>query len=188
MSNDSKTGHDWEKGEFEMSDKKIEMRNTGLAYLLWCTSLFGVCGVHRFYTGNYVSGLVWLFTLGFFGFGQFVDLFLIPGMVERKNLKYQLSQSKTYQNNVNPEIILKFSDAKKYTQQEMQPIPEQKSDTYTILKLAKDNPKGISVADCVIATEKPIAEVKTLLNNLYKEGLLHLDNDLETGAIIYRIV
>ena len=32
-----------------------------------------------------MTGLVWLFTCGLFLIGQIVDLFLIPGIVEREN-------------------------------------------------------------------------------------------------------
>jgi len=166
---------------------RIDMRNTGLAYLLWCTWFLGLGGVHRIYSGNYFTGLVWLFTFGFFGVGQFVDLFLIPGMVERKNLKYQLYQRENIQNPITHEVIVNLTESQKYSEAAI-PAVVQKSDIYTILKLAKDNPQGISVADCVIATDKPIAEIKQLLNDLYKEGLLHIDNHEETGTIIYRIV
>ena len=61
------------------------MHTNGMAYLLWCAGLIGFCGLHRFYAGKPVSGLVWLFTAGLLFVGQLVDLFLIPGMVERAN-------------------------------------------------------------------------------------------------------
>ncbi|MEB3278571.1 MAG: NINE protein [Lyngbya sp.] len=163
------------------------MRNTALAYLLWCSCFLGLNGVHRIYSGKYFSGLVWLFTLGFFGVGQVVDLFLIPGMVERKNLRYLLYQRENNQTPITHEVIVNLTEGQKYSEPAV-PAVDKKSDIYTILKLAKDNPQGISVADCVIATDKPIAEIKELLNNLYKEGLLHIDNHEETGTIIYRIV
>ena len=37
----------------------------------------GVAGLHRLYLGRIVSGLIWLFTGGLFGFGTVVDLFLL---------------------------------------------------------------------------------------------------------------
>ncbi|MCY4234831.1 MAG: NINE protein [Cyanobacteria bacterium MAG CAR2_bin_4] len=41
-----------------------EPRSVGTAYLLWVPSLLGVAGLHRFYTGQWGSGLLWLFTGG----------------------------------------------------------------------------------------------------------------------------
>ncbi|MXX09762.1 MAG: NINE protein, partial [Synechococcus sp. SB0667_bin_8] len=38
------------------------MRSVGMAYLLWVPSLFGVAGLHRFYTGRWGTGLLWLLT------------------------------------------------------------------------------------------------------------------------------
>ena len=61
------------------------MRSTPIAYLLWCMCFFGVCGVHRFYAGKWVTGLIWLFTGGLLLIGQIVDLFLIPRMIDDSN-------------------------------------------------------------------------------------------------------
>lgn len=61
------------------------MYSNGVAYLLWLCCCFGLCGLHRFYVGKPVSGLLWLFTIGLLGFGQLFDLLLIPGMIESAN-------------------------------------------------------------------------------------------------------
>jgi TM2 domain-containing membrane protein YozV len=61
------------------------MRSVGLAYGLWALCLVGVAGIHRFYVGKYVTGTIWLLTWGLLGIGLFIDLFLMSGMVERKN-------------------------------------------------------------------------------------------------------
>ncbi len=54
-------------------------------YLFW---LFGFTGAHRFYYGKKWTGLLWFCTLGMFGIGWLVDLFLIPGMEEDADIKY----------------------------------------------------------------------------------------------------
>ncbi|MHA1922194.1 MAG: NINE protein [Candidatus Heimdallarchaeota archaeon] len=39
--------------------------------------VFGIFGVHRFMKKYWKSGLVWLFTLGLFGFGWMIDILWI---------------------------------------------------------------------------------------------------------------
>ena len=52
------------------SDKK-----KGTALLL-CL-LFGLFGAHQFYVGKFGKGLLYLFTVGLFGIGWFIDIFRI---------------------------------------------------------------------------------------------------------------
>jgi TM2 domain-containing membrane protein YozV len=61
------------------------MRSTGTAYLLWFLIFLGFAGIHRFYAGKVLTGLLWLFTGGLFLIGQVIDLLLIPGMIEKAN-------------------------------------------------------------------------------------------------------
>lgn len=56
-----------------------------IGYLLW---LFGFTGSHRFYYGRPVSGTIYFFTLGLFFIGWLVDLFLIPGMDRKADLRF----------------------------------------------------------------------------------------------------
>ena len=64
------------------------MRTTGIAYLLWFCALLGFCGIHRFYAGRYITGIIWLLTGGVFLIGQIIDLFLIPSMIESNNNQF----------------------------------------------------------------------------------------------------
>ncbi len=64
------------------------MKSNIIAYLLWCGCFFGLCGLHRFYTGRVGTGLLWLFTFGLLGLGQFIDLFLIPDQIDSYNHRW----------------------------------------------------------------------------------------------------
>ncbi len=66
------------------------MKSTVVTYLLWLLGGFGVLGLHRFYLGRWVTGLLWLLTGGVFLVGALIDLFLIPGQVQVENLSRQL--------------------------------------------------------------------------------------------------
>ncbi len=58
-------------------------RSVFVAYVLWF--FFGLLGIHRFYCGKAISGLIWMFTGGLFFIGWIIDIFLIPGMVRDAN-------------------------------------------------------------------------------------------------------
>ena len=62
-----------------------------VAYLLWWLVFLGIAGIHRFYAGKWISGLLWLITGGLFLFGQAIDVILIPGMIRETNLRTQLA-------------------------------------------------------------------------------------------------
>jgi hypothetical protein len=66
----------------------LPLKTTGTALLFWFFCLIGLCGLHRFYLGKPVTGLLWLFTFGLLGIGQLIDLFMLSGEVMRYNALY----------------------------------------------------------------------------------------------------
>ena len=56
-----------------------------MGYILW---IFGFTGSHRFYDGKPISGTIYFFTLGLLGIGWLVDLFLIPSIALKADLRF----------------------------------------------------------------------------------------------------
>ncbi|HLO84556.1 MAG TPA: TM2 domain-containing protein [Nostocaceae cyanobacterium] len=180
------------------------MASKGVAYLLWLFCLFGFAGIHRFYCGKVVSGLIWFFTFGLLGFGQLIDLALIPAMVDEKNLKYvALRGGNQTQTNTQTVVVnlggqvsgsvpgqVTVTDASL-----LQPPPvfpplnsTPRNDVVTILKLAQSKGGSISVADAVIETGLPVPEVRSLLESLCTDGVMEVCNHETTGAVAYRLL
>ncbi len=60
-----------------MASANVPTHSIGIGYLMW---VFGFAGMHRFYYGKPISGVIWMLTGGLFLIGWIVDFFLIPGM------------------------------------------------------------------------------------------------------------
>jgi TM2 domain-containing membrane protein YozV len=57
-----------------------------IGYVLW---IFGFTGAHRFYFGYPISGTVYFFTLGLLLIGWLVDVFLIPSLARRADIRFR---------------------------------------------------------------------------------------------------
>jgi hypothetical protein len=144
-----------------------ERRSVAVAYLLWCLSLVGVCGLQRFYNRKPWSGILWLLTFGLCGIGQLVDLFLIPEMVEQANQPLLL------------EAALAAADAAGRLPLERQ-----------LLQLARrSGPGGFTLNDALLELELPSGSdsrsVNAEIERLLHAQLLDVGND-ERGRIVYR--
>ena len=54
--------------------------------IAWILLTFlGVFGIHRFYMGKWITGIIWLLTVGLFGFGLLYDLWTLNGQVSERN-------------------------------------------------------------------------------------------------------
>lgn len=160
-----------------MNQKRQEI-DSGIAYILWAFCFLGVFGVHRFYSGKVLSGLLYLFTFGFFGCGQLIDLLLIPGMTRERNL-YLLYQSTVESANNGPQVTL-------VKKTKVEPVePKEIDPMLTLLKAASAHNNVLSVGQAMIAVELPLEKIEDLLNKAQKQGLASIDNDERTGAVRY---
>lgn len=133
------------------------MRSVGMAYLLWVPSMFGVAGLHRFYTGHWRTGLLWLLTAGLCGVGSVVDLFLIPEHVQLFNRSAGIDGS---------QLQMDLGEG--------------------ILVLARRRGvRGFTFNDAVLELGHSPETIRPELERLMQEDCLHVTNDME-GRIIYR--
>lgn len=163
-----------------------------LSYLLAVACLLGPAGIHRFYLGRPVSGLLYLFTWGLFGIGTLVDLFTLPDMVAAENAKLlgpgqqdvhlHLHGNKSSQSaSINAQLEEMRAAAA---------LPPKSTETDTsssehkILQLAKKSGGSVTIAMVSLDTKLSMADAKQELERLRDEGFCQIDVT-EEGAELY---
>ena len=150
------------------------MKDKTIAYLLWCGCLVGLCGLHRIYNGKYGTGFLWLFTWGLFGFGQIIDLFTIPGMVEDAN---------------NRMLVASMGQAALAAGAAGMPVKRLPRTTeefqVALVHAAEQHGGRLSVAEAVAATGRGFKEVDKQLSEMAIAGYVEADSD-EAGQVFYR--
>ncbi len=141
------------------------------AYILCGLGIFGLCGLHRFYLGKPVSGVVWLLTFGLFGMGQWVDLALIPSIAgERRQTLSPQSED----------------DYRGLLQKAWQQVSQKKVDPMQVLlNVAIANNNQLSLGRAILETGLSADETEALLLEAARRGLAHVGNDPESGAVRY---
>jgi TM2 domain-containing membrane protein YozV len=150
----------------------IQQRSVGVAYLLWLLGFFGINGVHRFYVNKPISGSLWLVTFGWFYIGQFIDLFLIPGMVE----DYNLRQQGLYAQALAAKGLLST------------PPLRGENLMRRIMQLAAERQGVLTVSEAIAAIEANFDDIETAFRELERRGYADSENHWETGVVQYRFL
>jgi TM2 domain-containing membrane protein YozV len=158
---------------------KEEPYSTGISYLLWLSCLFGVCGIHRFYLGKTWTGLLYLLTFGCLGVGQVIDLFKMRDLVLLENTKAKmLGKGK-------PRERLTGDGAPKQLLPARPPMDPREEIRMKLVRAAAVRGGKLNVSQGVMATGKPFKEVEAILDEMAKSGYVGIDNDPDTGVVIY---
>ncbi|MEM7495783.1 MAG: TM2 domain-containing protein [Myxococcota bacterium] len=141
----------------------------GLSYILCAMGLVSpVAGLHRFYLGRPLSGLLYLMTWGFFGIGTLMDLMQMPALVQQSNAVEQLQR----------ELFSSWFPSRQPSST-AQPSIDQR-----ILRVAAQNSGTVTVQMVALATGLSLHEAEQELDRLLKEGFCTVDFS-DDGCMIY---
>ena len=158
------------------------MYSTGIAYLLWLLSGFGVLGFHRFYLGKIPTGLLWMFTGGLGMIGSVYDFITLPVQVREANLLRAL-----YDPNVKQFRPVGTPDWRYAEDAKARVVSHGKeSIEHTILKIAKENKGILTVSEVALGAEISIEEAKKKLDALVNSGYAEL-RVRKSGSLVYVI-
>ena len=148
-----------------MEGSAPQRRHAVLAYALWGLGLVGFCGLHRLYLRRPVSGSAYLFSVGFFGIGQLLDLMQMQRRLEQANHPFLLAE------------------ARRAAAPAAEPLERQ------LLRLARRSADGFTLNDALLALEPPhltdVAGLRRAIDRLQHDHLLEVGND-DRGRIVYR--
>jgi TM2 domain-containing membrane protein YozV len=162
------------------------------SYLLWLGWFFGLGGLHRIYNKKFFSGFLWLFTMGLLGVGQFIDLLLIPNMVDEHNSKVRRKLGVSAYGVPLGYDAEKSSLLESLQKQNISPVGSLAVESISqeqlmiILARAAQNRGGkISVTQAVVDTGISFKEIQAALNEMVKQGYVGIDNHPNTGVVMY---
>lgn len=148
-----------------MEGSAPQRRQAVLAYALWGLGFLGFCGLHRLYLRRPVSGSAFLFTAGFLGFGQLIDLLQMQRLLEQANQPFLLAE------------------ARRSAAPGPEPLERQ------LLRLARRSAEGFTLNDALLALEPPdltdVAGLRAAIDRLQHDHLLEVGND-SRGRIVFR--
>ena len=144
------------------------MYSTAVAYLLWLVSGFGALGLHRFYLGKPLSGILYIFTGGLFMLGSFYDFFTLPGQVEEANLRHDYRR--LMEKERREKMDYDAPPARNRFREEFRREAGKDSPEKVILKTAKKNNGVATPAEVALEGDISLDDAKLQLDSLASRG------------------
>ncbi|GAB6090159.1 TM2 domain-containing protein [Spirochaeta dissipatitropha] len=156
------------------------MKSLRTAYIFWLPSLFGLCGLHRFYLGKPLSGLLFLFTFGLYGIGTVYDAIAMTSHVQQARLREGIAGRVSLN-----ELFEDPADGRVYTQSYVrQSSTTGQSMEQTILQIAKQSNGYVAASEVALQSGVSMEQASTALDVLTGKGFCELivrDN----GSLVY---
>lgn len=153
-------------------------RSLSTAYLFWLPSLFGVAGLHRFYLGKPISGLVFLLTGGLFGIGTIYDAITMGAQVREAEIEDRLARPLGYDDE--GDYVIRVSRGG--TSGSRRPEPEDLE--HIILRMAKERDGVVSPTQVALEARCSAEEAREHLEKMVREGFAEIKVK-RSGHIVY---
>ena len=154
------------------------MYSTGIAYLLWLISGFGVLGFHRFYLGKIGTGLLYIITGGLFGIGSVYDFITLPLQVREANLRTGWRNA-LYGQQQAMRPVGGMSHGDRSDKGRRHPLEQ------VILQTAKRNNGVATPSEVALESERSLDEVKSALEKLVEKNYAELRVSKKNGGLVY---
>lgn len=153
----------------------------GVAFGLWLACLLGAAGIHRFYLGKKWTGLLYLLTFGLFGIGQVVDLVRMRELVEEANVRQEVLETRAARRMLRGKRPAALPPAR----DDGPDLDSEEGMRLALTRAAAKSKGALSVTQGVLATGKSFERVEAALDTMAKSGYVGIDNDPETGVVVY---
>lgn len=155
-------------------------RSLSAAYLFWLPSLFGVAGLHRFYLGKPISGIVFLLTGGLFGIGTIYDAVTMGRQVREAEIEDRLARPLGYDDDGDYVIRVSRGGAGGSRR------PEPEDLEHVILRMAKEGGGVVSPTQVALESRCSAEEAREHLEKMVRDGFAEIKVK-RSGQIVYVI-
>ena len=155
-------------------------RTLSTAYLFWLPSLFGLAGLHRFYLGKPISGIVYLLTGGLFGLGTIYDAVTMGRQVREAEIEDRLARPLGYDEE--GDYIIKVSRGVGSGSGRREPEDLE----HVILRMAKESGGVVTPTQVALEARRGTEEAREELERMVKNGFAEMKVK-RSGHIVYVI-